>query len=86
MSTTTEREIEELKRDCAYHERPDEADYEVDDSVDTLITYKDALESRAYAEGAVLDRVSAIVRGPERNPYLDDVLDEIAREMRKVRS
>lgn len=79
---TTNQEIEELKRDCAYHEQPDEADFEVDDSVDALINYKDALEDRAYAEGAVLDRINAILSAPN---WSVGMLEDICTQVRKIR-
>ena len=48
----TSGELEQLKRECEYHEEPDTvaAEWEIEEetlgSVDSLIAYKDALEDR----------------------------------------
>jgi hypothetical protein len=47
----------QMRRDCEYAPDPDEVDYPVNDSVDALIDYKDALED---AHGSLLDKLAAL--------------------------
>jgi hypothetical protein len=83
-ATPTERELDELGRDCEYSCEGEDAGYPVDDSVDGLIAYKDALEDRAYREGAVLDRINAWLSEREwaSGPAL---LEDICAQIRTVR-
>lgn len=65
------KELEDLKRDIGYHESPEDADFEVDDSVDALIDYKNALEDLVVAKEKEAGRFARELEGmlyPERFP------------------
>lgn len=82
MQTQTQRELEELARNCEYSE-----DYPLpewaSDSVDALIEYKNCLEDRAAAEGNTLDRIAAILAEPE---WSVGMMEDIAALVVKHRS
>lgn len=70
------KDMRALAEACAYAAEPEDVDYEVDDSVDALINYKDGLEDLAGQWGEALAKVNDILSYEEWSvSMLEDITD-----------